>query len=51
MTFHVMVDCIAILFCPLCTKELWEHALCDEPPEVRQALVQWACERAGGTPN
>lgn len=50
-TFHVTVVCVAILFHPLRTKELWEYALCDVPPEVRQALVQRACECAGGTPN
>lgn len=44
--FHVTVECTAKLFPPLPvilrpfrTKELWDDALCDGPPEVRQALV------------
>lgn len=43
-TFHVTVECVSTLFPPLPailrplrTKELWEDALCDGPPEVRRA--------------
>lgn len=59
--FHVTVECTAKLFPPLPvilhpfrTKELWEDALRDGPPEVRRALVQRAravAEIVLGTPD
>nr|XP_037270520.1 uncharacterized protein LOC119162149 [Rhipicephalus microplus] len=47
--FHVTGECANKIFSPLPgilhpfrTIELWDDALCDGPPEVRQALVQRA---------